>query len=152
MTYALRKLYAVCRLFRRQANTFEIRYSELLAAIAYEKATFKAAKKDPNQPFWWSMKNVGLISITIFFLMISPIVLVQLGGVLDFWTAPGFWEVSPGEGMIDGDLFVRIFIIALPTILIAMMVIGYFFAKQCLLGYLLALALLNAGHRPMATS
>ena len=126
-----------------------MRYGDLLAAIAIEKTTFETAKKDPTQPFWWTRKNAGLIFITVFIIFISPTVLVQLGGAFGLWIAPGFWEVSPGEGLVDVDLFARIFIIALPTILIGMASVGYFYAKQCLQGYLLVLKLLNAGQRPV---
>ncbi len=149
----LRKLNAYARLLRKQANTFEMRYGDLLAAIAIETSTFKTAKKDPAQPFWWKMKNAAMISAAAFVLVSVLAVLFRLGEFLVFWrTPPSFESVWPWGRMVSPEFWSHTIGITVAFIVVPAMIIGYLHAKQCLQGYLLALKLLNAGRRPVQLS
>ena len=149
----LRKLHAYARLLRKQANTFQVRHRILFGAIAIEKSTFKAAKKDSDQPLWWRMKNLAVTTGFGLSILTALAVLFRLGEFIVFWrTSPNFEGVWPWEQMVSPEFWSHIIGTIFSFIVVPMIIIGYFYAKQCLQGYLLTLKLLNAGRRPVQLS
>jgi hypothetical protein len=129
----LHKLHIYFRLLRFWVNTFESCHAVVLAEI---KAQPKVTPKR--------------LLLGWFAIYLVAVVIVQLGGLVGLWTAPGFLEASPGQGLVDEDLFVTIFITTLGTILGVMAITATFFMSTLLKTKLLTLKLLNIGTKKTA--